>query len=308
MATHQCPRCTRPIPDAGTVCTTCTAAAHTTLRQIPALLLELERTTLRGDRITRTGTTPPPPLPGDEDTRTTSLPWDEHAARTAATLERTCQRIALRLLRHTHGGPCTHPTCHTGHRPRCPAWAPTRLITRYPWTYIDHHLPELRMTPLAVWALDDLDRHARAGWAAIDRPEDRYYAGPCGSTTLDTDGTTTLPCPVVLWSELDQPTITCPRCHARWDVSARRSWLLTAARDVTAPAAHIASALTLMTRRHVAPSTIRSWAHRGQLHRTDDPPGPRPLYRVGDVLDLLDPPQPAAPAPTAPPTTTEVPT
>lgn len=273
------------------MCTKCTATARTILLQMPALLVELHRTTARGDQITDAGNA----TPADADDASVRLPWNEHAAHAAENLERTGRRIALRLARHLREL-CTHPSCHgRGHGPRCAAWEPGIVAARYPWAYLSTHLPQLRMTPMAPWALDDIDRHARAGWAAIDRPEDRYYAGPCGSQPLEPLAP---PCPVVLWATADQTVITCPRCRTRWDVAQRRTWLLAAARDVTAPAGEIASALTIMTRRRVAATTIRSWAHRGQLRRADDPPGPRPLYRVGDVLDLLDldPPAPAAPA------------
>jgi len=226
--------------------------------------VQLLITAARQDQITATtgSTTPPPPPTDTDDTRGVALPWNDHASRRAHALRRACRWAAHRLD---------------------PAATP-----RADWTWLADHADDLRMTTWAPSALADIDAAARRGWQAIDRPEDRYYAGPCGHHAAPSDP----PCPVVLWATLHAATITCPRCRTRWDVAERRAWLLRSAYDVHATAQDIASLITLMTRRRLPASTVRAWRHR---HPTRLPVVAldhrgRQLHRVGDVLDLIEHP------------------
>jgi predicted RNA-binding Zn-ribbon protein involved in translation (DUF1610 family) len=135
----------------------------------------------------------------------------------------------------------------------------------------------------------DIDHVMRAGWRAIDRPEDRWYAGPCGGDwTTDRDHIrTTTECAWTLWARLDQVNIICPQCGTSWRVDARREWLMAAADDVHETAPAIASALTIMLRVRVSASTIRKWAWRGDLQPVGER-GTARLYRVGDVIALIN--------------------
>lgn len=269
---HTCARCGRPIPDAGTVCRVCTAQAHDTLTAVGPLLDELERTAHRLDRVTTTGGSYRPAPADDDDTAGVRLPWNGHAAACETTLRKACADAA-RLL-DPHGWP----------------WSPARR--RQPWTWLADHLDDLRLTEWAPDALDAIDAASRRGWEAIDRPEQRYYAGPCGASTHRSDDGTETTCTVVLWAALDAPQITCPRCRTPWDVTARRNWLVRSARDLLAPVADIASVVTLMTRTRLTASTIRTWRHRHPARLpvlgVDD--RGRQLHRVGDVLDLIEHP------------------
>lgn len=266
---HACARCRRPIPDAGTICHACTHTARTTLATIGPLLAELDRTTHRLDRVTTTGGgyRPAP----DDDATAVRLPWNGHAAACDSALRQACADAARQL--DPHGWP----------------WSPARR--REPWTWLADHLADLRLTAWAPDALDAIDAAARRGWEAIDRPEQLYYAGPCGSTTTRHDGTEAT-CTVVLWAALDAHRITCPRCGTPWDVHARRDWLLRAARDLLAPVADIASVVTLMTRTRLTASTIRTWRHRhpARLPVLGTDARGRQLHRIGDVVDMLEHP------------------
>jgi len=71
-----------------------------------------------------------------------------------------------------------------------------------------------------------------------------------------------------------------------YDMDGRREWLLEAAEDRLERAAHIAQAVTDLGS-PISADRIRKWAERGRLvpHATDG--RGRPLYRVGDVTELL---------------------
>jgi uncharacterized protein YjcR len=72
----------------------------------------------------------------------------------------------------------------------------------------------------------------------------------------------------------------CRTCGAEVDTAERQAWLDAEVRSRAFRAAHIAEAYG------IRPNTIRKWAERGKLtaHGTDR--DGRPLYNVGDVLDL----------------------
>ena len=302
---HVCGRCGREMTaDTAVICQACTGRARGQLTDIPDLLAELETTRRRQARIgdAQTGA-PPCTHTGDECGCGTRLPWHEPAARAQADIRATCRSITTAVLDAT-GGRCTHLTCRDGHGPRCPRHATTARAAAVPWMWLAEHVEDLRRQDWAPHALAALDQVTRTGWRTIDRPETRYYAGPCHHEWQDPErpGEWVL-CGRVLWARLDQDTITCAGCGTRWETAARREWLIRSAEDTTATAPVIASALTIMLRRRVSASTLRSWAHRGRLHRTNPDTDPAPTYRVGDVLALLEHPDPDSdqdddPAPT----------
>lgn len=298
---HVCGRCGREMTaDTAVICQACTGRARGQLTDIPDLLAELETTRRRQSRVSG-GQAGAPPCTHTDTTCGCGirLPWNETAAIAHADILTTTRRITAALL------PAATPD---------PAHSITTAATalRAPWTWLAAHLDDLRRQDWAPHALAALDDVTRTGWRTIDRPETRYYAGPCHHEWQDPErpGEWVL-CGRVLWARIDQDTITCTGCGTRYETAARRDWLLRSAEDTTAPAPVIASALTIMLRRRVSASTLRSWAHRGQLQRTNPDTDTAPTYRVGDVLTLLqttpdpttpdtDTMEPAACAPTAP--------
>jgi hypothetical protein len=84
--------------------------------------------------------------------------------------------------------------------------------------------------------------------------------------------------------------VRCRDCRTVYDVAERREWLLHSAEDVLATAPVISRALTRMGS-EVMPDRIRQWASvsgggRRLVRRGRDRSGV-PLYRLGDVMDLL---------------------
>ncbi len=85
-------------------------------------------------------------------------------------------------------------------------------------------------------------------------------------------------------------TVRCPACRAQVDVESRRTWLLQQVEDMLLPATELARAIDGLGV-PVTPSTVRSWVARTRLvAKGQRMVGGRvtPVYRVGDVLDLVN--------------------
>jgi hypothetical protein len=244
-----CAACGKPLPDTGRICHACSGRLRRQLLDIPALLAELDTTALRQAKT------------GTGQGAGGGTPWNEHARQAQAAI-----RAALTTWTRTL-------TARTGQLP------PAR-----PATWLADETNHIRLQPWADDMAADIHRVTANGWRAIDRPEDRWYAGPCGGQWATPTGTTE--CAWTLWARIDQTTIGCPQCGTSWAVDARREWLLAAADNVHETAPNIASALTIMLRTRVSPATIRKWASRGDLTPIGDR-GTARLYRVGDVITLI---------------------
>lgn len=144
----------------------------------------------------------------------------------------------------------------------------------------------------AVWLLANVDGvrlHPHAGEIArniadvvrdavhvIDRPAERWYAGPCE-------------CGADMYSRSKEGSVRCPQCQAEYDVTERRESLLSEIEDQWATTEELSSALGSLGK-PVTPARIRQWSSRGKLVKL--PPHPadknqRPRYRVAEVLSLL---------------------
>jgi len=125
--------------------------------------------------------------------------------------------------------------------------------------------------------------------SAIDRPADRWYAGPCWICNRD------------LYALVGRPVAECA-CGAQYDVQTRRDYLLREADDQLQNAATIARAVSWLGAEPLTAARVRKWAERGRIkakayarceaHRHEYVPPSTckacsPLYRVGDARDLL---------------------
>lgn len=117
----------------------------------------------------------------------------------------------------------------------------------------------------------------------IDRAPDKVYLGQCGYEERQQV------CLQDLYALPHSPYVRCPTCGSDWDTQARRDHLLTVVENQLETATEISRALSRLAR-PVSAAAIRGYAHRGKLTphppRHDDP-RQDPLYRIGDVLDLL---------------------
>lgn len=159
----------------------------------------------------------------------------------------------------------------------------------------------------------------------VDRPPESWYAGVCGARLAAHDGTScacschdtcnlegcdlehgcdipggcgveydNTECTRVLYATPGDPFVRCGDCGTTYDVATRREQLLAEAEDHLATVEMITRVVTTLGDTQVRASKIseriRLWAHRGRItsHGTRVIDGrPRPVYRIGDVLDLL---------------------
>ena len=186
----------------------------------------------------------------------------------------------------TCGPYCLHVSCALIRKSRPPLDAMPSMCA-----YLLRWADWLRTSPAGIEALDefcDVERRLRR---LIDRPLDRWYAGPCNALTgSDEDAE----CGETLYALADLGEVTCRKCQATYDVKARREWLLAAAEEYEAPVSVIARAIIVLADNERdegrLAARLRQWASRNRIfpvrHQMIDGIE-RPLFRIGTVLDLL---------------------
>lgn len=253
-----CPTHGQPLHNAE-LCPGCIHHLEQALAEIPAIVDDLETT------LTRQGAT------GQRDggrSATKPLPFDL----TASGL--------LHELHRLLAGWVNEVRCSSDRLPRD---AGTATLARW----LQTRLPRLAQYPAATELADDIHRVVERSKWVIDRRPDRWYAGPCltaGCVEPDVHGR---PRPTDLFVQPKAKRVLCRRCGASYDVAERRALLLAAAEDVLATATEIARAVTSLAGVTVRAARVWQWAHRGRLvaHSVDGQG--HPLYRVGDVIELL---------------------
>lgn len=268
MSKVNCP-CGRPMPGDGTICRACLADLERALGDAPWAAAQL---TISYSRQSRIGS-------GDGGRRSadTPMPYDARSSKLATDLRTTLARwagtIAQQVGESLEGPmcdrPCRHRSCKTVRGSRTPSGRTADLAR---WMLC--HLELIRRHQAAGRIADDITRLIEAAERCIDRPADLAYSGPCDECDLD------------LYGRLGASLVRCRGCGAQYDVTERREWLLAAAEDTLAHAALIARALSRLGT-NIQANRLYVWANRGQIlaHGTDT--HGRPLYRIGDVLDLL---------------------
>jgi hypothetical protein len=168
-------------------------------------------------------------------------------------------------------------------------------------TYLVEATPWLSRHPDGPQVVDELTAAVVNARRVIDRPADRTYLGRCGAL-VEIDITAyadpapvavAVDCPHELYAPVDRPDIDCPRCGTAWNVRARQDTLLAQLREHVLPAVDVARAVDGLGT-PITPEVIRQWKRRGVLTPAADEQGRpradergRPLYRVGDVLDVV---------------------
>lgn len=126
----------------------------------------------------------------------------------------------------------------------------------------------------------DIRELVHAARRAIDRPAQRVYLGECGGRTEE--GL----CTAALFGLQDRLGAHCFECGADWLVDARRKTMLSGIEDKFAHSGNLA-ALVKANGVPLASSTVRNYARTGKIRCMGNDSKGRPLYRVGDVLDVL---------------------
>lgn len=253
--------CGKPIRDNATICWPCTNRLERELGDIPALLAEIDNARLRQ---ARTGGRSAGGRPG------TRSGYDQLPdSRPTQSLDRLRNELVgwARILVEEGGHSWPRDTVASVAR------------------FVQAGLPWLRRHEGAAEAVTGLTAAVAGLRHSIDRQADRIYAGPCNAPLED--GSV---CQQHLTTTRGAREIHCdPRrggCDAKYDPSEQSAWLLAAAEDQLAPAFVLAQAVTRLGQT-VPAGTIRQWALRGRLLEHGLDLDGHPLYRVGDVLDLI---------------------
>jgi len=258
--------CGRPIPDDAFLCTPCSETLWDTLLKVcqpptdhngqlgRSLVDELHLTIAGVDRI------------GGQEvgvivrSAEIPLPWKEHASKTLHDLHWTLATWASTIAGR---------------------WGMTEELLATAdaaANWLLRHHRRLCGTEISGQAYHQILTAVRSAEWAIDRPADRVFAGPCNTGDCMAD----------LYGRVGAYTVNCQECGAEHNLDERREWLLQHLDDRLVHAGLLAGLLTMLDRQ-VTSSMIRNWAARGRLlSRWHDARG-RPLYRVGDVIDIVAP-------------------
>lgn len=282
-----CP-CGQPTSGA-TLCTTCRRTLELALVNIAAYCADLD--TIRAKQAhygtTATGSASREiPLPVDN--RFTD-PDQDHwriQADTENTLT-TWARVVAAELSIGHGPvcrlACLHVSCAHVRRSRPPADTVTSCAR-----YLLGNAGYIAAAPYGDEMLDELGDLERRLRRIIDRPAERWYAGICSAHAAE--GT----CEAELYARSDRGDIRCPVCGTHHDIAARRDFLLNEAEHMLVTASEAARAVVVWSDyargENRLVKRISAWRDRSRIqvrgHLTEMGVD-RPLYRLGDVLDLL---------------------
>lgn len=256
--------CGQPLRDNATLCHRCTSRFEKNLAEIPALAGEVQTSRLRQSRIGR----------GNVGVTSRSaehpLPFDDRPAKRAKEL--------LLVLR---------TWCGVVVERQGKGWP--RDTIEDSAVFLLGSLRWLRHQNDAPDAAEQIGRAVRRLRSTVDRPADVMYAGICSALTpVEIDDTVTVvQCSEHLYVPFGREKITCPQCGAQHDTARRQEVLLAALEDQLSHIALLTRGLSRLGQ-EVNESTIRSWVLRNRLFpRGQDDLG-RQLYRIGDVLDLLN--------------------
>lgn len=250
--------CARPVKDTATVCLTCGYILADVLSEIigtnvmPGLAAELNVTITKQDRIgdrSPGGQVEPP------------LPFNVGASEAGWVLRNTLYAW-VQIVAKNRSAPM--PANHI--------WTLARwLQPNVNW------LCHYEDGPDAVIEIVEAAQTARR---VIDRPPALWYAGPC-STIVDD-----VTCMAELYAHAGALRVICRDCGSVYDLAARREWLLSQVEDQLMHSIAIA-ALAQHLGVKIADSTIRGYASKGRIVAHTRDVRNRPLYRIGDVLEIV---------------------
>lgn len=124
-------------------------------------------------------------------------------------------------------------------------------------------------------AFDELNAICALLENVVDTREPGSYAGPCDLCGLD------------MYAKPGKAVVRCSPCNVDYDLAPRRRKLLEKAKSRVATATDCARALTGIGT-PVTAERIRKWAERELLRPAGRDRSGHPLYRIRDVLDLLE--------------------
>ena len=291
--THEC-ICGRPL-SGDAICGNCFKTLEVALGNIAAYWADLDtvkgRQTRYGGSGGRSGTEKALPI----DTRFAGLEWveqkdadgriigfDPKIPAGTALQDATKNTIAtwtrhILTERPTFEGPahpaCLHVSCSRTRRSRVPAdnvpACCVYLLGQADWIRTQHWAGEI------LDEVTDVEAQLRR---MVDRPADKWFAGPCDGCERD------------LYAKVGDPFVECADCDRIYDIAVRRAALLVEAEDYLANATELARAVSWLGSEPLTAARIWKWAERGRIVAKDhqEVRGKQvPQYRIGDALDLL---------------------
>lgn len=170
-------------------------------------------------------------------------------------------------------GACLHLSCAAVRRSMPPADTVASCCR-----YLLRNTTRIRVADWAQDLAEELGHVSQQLRFLVDRPADRWYAGPCDQCERD------------LYARTGAAEVVCAECDLAYDVAARRQWLLEQAEDRLVNATMLARAVSWLGSEPLTAERVRKWAQRGRLiAKGHEVRAGRtlPLYRIGDALDLL---------------------
>lgn len=146
--------------------------------------------------------------------------------------------------------------------------------------WLMRHPTWIKLHPAADELYKELGEDYRDARRAIDCASGKVYVGQC--TTL-IEGEI---CLEDVYAREGSYFATCRTCGTGHSVDVRRQVLLTAMEDQVVHAGLMAGLVSHLGVT-MASSTIRTYAHKGKIFAVSEDDRGRPLYRVGDVLDVF---------------------
>jgi hypothetical protein len=300
--------CGRPSRDAY-LCHGCTAKLEKILAEFPAQLRELETTLTRQSNAARGEGKP-------TKAAEQPLPFDMRAARlvyeirneAAGWIRHLCESRKVPVPQFggqrepRREGPmcsdCRHYSCHLIRLSHAEHLGGTRAMLEWLYGHVKTIRQDEAAGDLFGWA-----KALRADLASIVDNHEKRYRGPCTAKIHVADVAlavyvdtrvehltlqpSTRTCGADIYARHGMERFKCRVCGATYTATERMMWTLASSRELMFTAAFIAAALT-DSGKPVKVDRLYRWAKRGKLFAWQQDDLGRDLYRIGDVLDLLD--------------------
>jgi hypothetical protein len=241
------------------VCAPCGRKLEKAIAEMPALVIELEVTATKQDRISTGGKRGK----GDE----APLPFNWSASDQLWAIWNTLSTWA-RHIAESRSVPCPSKDALMG--------------------WMLGAVQSIRMDEAGGLIYDEVTYAHGQAQRLIDRPEPDIYAGRCDAADVRVRAENGQLTPAVsscgadLYARLDDKAVKCRACGAEYDLADRKRELLDRVDDEWARPHVIANALTSLDE-PVTPETLRKWIERGHIKQTGIDDDGKALYRVGDV-------------------------
>jgi hypothetical protein len=268
--------CGKPA-DGAFICPSCCKALQIALGNISTYWADLDTVKARLTRYGGSGGGRGGEKPLPVDAR--FLGWEADGSRLQDAAKNTIATWTRVVLdeRHILAGPthdaCLHVSCSITRRSR-----PPRDDVVSCCRYLLGHADWIRTKDWAPEILDELDDLEAQLRRMVDRPADKWFAGPCDGCERD------------LYAKVGAKTVDCADCDRSYDIEARRAALLAEAEDYLANATELARAVSWLGSEPLTAARIWKWAERGRItakQHVEIRGKQVPQYRIGDALDLL---------------------